>query len=192
MAALVQGACAYIGPYLLVAHLVGFAVYFYRKQAWSRGAILTLPLVVPLIPAGGLPLVAYLRAWIGDLSVVTLLLLGAALWRRLGGKRLIDAASLQGLQIAAVAGGFLLYPMTLGLSMIDPYRLGYQDGGDGFHYLASGRLLVLREDRLDEIYDQQVRITVDVEDASGATATDERVVRAIEATEIPDGPDAGP
>jgi len=73
-----------------------------------------------------------------------------------------------------------------------PYRLGYEDGGDGFFYLASGRLLVLREDTLAGLYDQSVKITVDVVDAQGRTGHDERVITAVEATEIPDAPDAGP
>ena len=74
---------------------------------------------------------------------------------------------------------------------LPPYRLGYEDGGDGFFYLASGRLLILEEAEVEALYDTEVELVLYVEDASGVASRDERVVMAVESTEIPDGPDAG-
>jgi hypothetical protein len=76
--------------------------------------------------------------------------------------------------------------------MFPPYVLGYADAGGGWYALPSGRILqVLEELVVPELYGARVRITVDVEDAAGATGSDERWVRVIEGP-LADGADAGP
>jgi hypothetical protein len=65
-----------------------------------------------------LPLVAYVRGVIGDLSIVTMLLLWTSL---LSGSK-PDPFVLK-FAIACIA--IVFYPMALGLGMIDPYAWGY-------------------------------------------------------------------
>ncbi|MFZ5523415.1 MAG: hypothetical protein ACOY9D_04945 [Pseudomonadota bacterium] len=83
--------------------------------------------VLLLIPFGELPLAAYLRGATGDLSITTLVLLGCALSRTgiaCGGN---DATSRRALLTLAALVALPLYPLSLGLTAFDPYRLGYGD-----------------------------------------------------------------
>lgn len=81
--------------------------------------------IAAMVPISGLSPAAYLRGIIGDLSITTLVLLVLAIskplfgWRPPGTK---DCFTLQMLITAAALG---LYPMALGLSYFDSYRLGY-------------------------------------------------------------------
>jgi hypothetical protein len=93
--------------------------------------------IAVLIPFGGLPLAAYVRGWIGDLSVTSLVLLTLIILRPLFGwsPSCAKAKTLLLVLIALAAIG--LYPMALGVGFFDPYRLGY-----GNPWLISGLLLL--------------------------------------------------
>lgn len=77
------------------------------------------------IPLWGLSLSGFVRGITGDLSITTLLLLAAALERSLSARVVIEDANrllmLRAIAVAAV----LFYPLALGFSAFDPYRLGY-------------------------------------------------------------------
>ncbi|MCE7527755.1 hypothetical protein [Polynucleobacter sp. IMCC 30228] len=66
-----------------------------------------------------LPLVAYVRGMVGDLSVLTLFLLWASFFLR--EKLLLPLQFKLGLVFIAL----VFYPLALGLSMFDPYAWGY-------------------------------------------------------------------
>lgn len=68
------------------------------------------------------------------------------------------------------------------------YTLGYVAEPDGWYALPSGRILQVREDEVNQVLQQRVRVSVRVVDARGAAATDERWVRVIPFS----GDDAGP
>lgn len=89
-------------------------------------AILTAAVfVVSLIPFGSLPLAGYVRGMMGDLSITTVVLAWAALsFPYCPATELRQRNSLLML-IAAAA--IVFYPMTLGMSLVDPYRLGYSN-----------------------------------------------------------------
>ena len=78
------------------------------------------------VPVGGIPLAGYLRGVFGDLSVTTMLLLGAALLGRVSGRRVLDGPERVALLGWSVAAGLALYPLTLGLTRWDPYELGFR------------------------------------------------------------------
>lgn len=80
---------------------------------------------VSLAPFNGLPLAAYVRGIVGDLSTTTIVLLWAAIL-----KPCCTATELEQrdrLLMLVAAAALLLYPMTLGMSLYDPYRMGYGD-----------------------------------------------------------------
>jgi len=80
-----------------------------------------------LIPIGELPLAAYLRGVTGDLSITTLALIGCALSSPYIACDGNDARSRRALLTLVAAVALPLYPMFLGWTAIDPYRLGYSD-----------------------------------------------------------------
>lgn len=64
-------------------------------------------------------------------------------------------------------------------SQFPPYRLGYDEGAEGWNALPSGRILQMHPDRYDsdnisELFGQRVRLRVDVRDAAGVRVWDER------------------
>jgi hypothetical protein len=115
----------YLGCMLLAAAVAAGCARRYRL---SRAARITLVLgsaSLLLVPANELMLVEYLRAAIGDLSIVTQVLLAAFLVGYVAQRRLGDERQMCAVMIAAVAGAAFLYPAALGLARFDPYALGY-------------------------------------------------------------------
>lgn len=92
-----------------------------------------------LLPLCDLPLAAYVRGILGDLSISSLLALGYVCGQRLevfqtlASRRKVGALAL----IALVA--IALYPLALGAGAYDPYRLGYGEPG----FLAVALMLAL-------------------------------------------------
>ncbi|MCK5595367.1 hypothetical protein KAI19_04240 [bacterium] len=118
----------FAGCFLLLSHLCAYVLRRYKERAFYRWTVIALPLFLLVLPVGVFTVAEYMRGIVGELSMITLFIMGAVLWHRLGGKRLIDSNSLRFLQIAVITGGILLYPMTLGVTMMDPYRFGYLRG----------------------------------------------------------------
>ncbi len=81
---------------------------------------------VLLVPANGLILGGYVRGFFGDFSAVSWMVMLAAVIRRAGGPALLDVADRRRLWCLVAIGGAVLYPMTAGLTVFDPYALGYQ------------------------------------------------------------------
>jgi hypothetical protein len=109
-------------------------------------AILTATVfIVSLVPFCGMPLAGYVRGMVGDLSITTVVLawaallqpccavVGRVLTRHVGLKPDLRSNGLFGfkqrdqLLLLVAAAAMFLYPMTLGMSLYDPYRLGYGD-----------------------------------------------------------------
>lgn len=121
-----------LGNAVALAALASKAPGVARLVPGARRAITAIVLLASLVPLGALPLAAYLRGAIGDLSLTSLLLLVLYLARfTRGGASAArpdpETGALLGL-VAATAVVF--YPMALGWGDFDPYRLGY--GSYGF------------------------------------------------------------
>lgn len=86
---------------------------FRLPLALASGALL-------LVPVGDLLAVEYLRGVFGDLSIVTQMLLAAFVLGRAPERRQLGAV-----MVLALASAVFLYPATLGLTVFDPYALGY-------------------------------------------------------------------
>ncbi len=90
-----------------------------QYRAW----VLAVIFIALLVPAGSIPLAGYLRGITGDLSVTTLVLLGASLLHRLRSRAVLPGRSMLLMLAVIAAAGF--YPLALGWGEYDPYRLGY-------------------------------------------------------------------
>lgn len=93
------------------------------NRAWRLALLLAL-LAVSCIPFDGLSLAAYVRSHTDDLAITTMLLMAWGCLRRLD---LLPPApkhrTVVWIVFAALA--VALYPATLGMSELDPYRLGF-------------------------------------------------------------------
>ncbi|GAB4121338.1 MAG: hypothetical protein Fur0040_01310 [Sideroxydans sp.] len=84
-----------------------------------------------MLPLAGLSLAGWLRGLIGDLSLPSLLLLGASVYARVRGRTepLWDGRERFALMVSIALLALLLYPFALGLGPLDPYRAGYGSAG---------------------------------------------------------------
>jgi hypothetical protein len=83
-------------------------------------------LALSFVPLAGLSLANYVHSFTGDAAITTLLALAYLTAVRVGfAPTLRHEARLQILLVMAGLALFL-YPATMGLSYMDPYRLGYQ------------------------------------------------------------------
>ncbi len=80
---------------------------------------------ISFIPVDGLSLAAYMRSFTDDVAITSLVALAFATAVRMGmAARLGHAARLQ-LLIVMAALALFLYPATMGLTYVDPYRWGF-------------------------------------------------------------------
>lgn len=107
---------------VLVLHLPRVQCLPKRKLAVLGVTLLALSCV----PIGGLPLAAYVRGATGDLSITTLILVWRALLRPYCVPSPPTGSHLHLLLLIAVCA-IVFYPMTLGMTLFDPYRLGYSN-----------------------------------------------------------------
>ena len=95
---------------------------FGLPRAW-RIALLAALLAVSFIALDGLSLAAYLRSYIDDLAITTMVFMAWGCLRRLD--LLPPARGKTGVLILFAVMALVLYPATLGMSDLDPYRFGY-------------------------------------------------------------------
>lgn len=117
---------AVAGQALLVTVLLTLLAGRFVRDARKRKIVVAvLLLLCMLIPLNGLTVAQWLRSVLGDLSVLTLVLLSNILAQRLFIFNLIKPVSRQSLLWGVVLVGVVFYPLALGLGAFDPYRLGY-------------------------------------------------------------------
>ncbi|MGH8335191.1 MAG: hypothetical protein ACRER3_05825 [Pseudomonas fluorescens] len=95
---------------------------FGLPKIW-RIALLAALLAASFIPLDGLSLAAYLRSYIDDLAITSMVFMTWGCLRRLD--ILPPARGKTGVLILFAAMALVLYPATLGMSDLDPYRFGY-------------------------------------------------------------------
>ena len=105
----------------MVARLPGVA----RLQNTHFVLLVCTIAIGALIPFGGLPIAAYVRGWMGDLSITSLMLLLMILLRPVFGWSKFALRARISLLILIVLAALMLYPMALGMGSFDPYRWGY-------------------------------------------------------------------
>lgn len=116
------------GIALAVAALCGLcARRLWLAQSTLAQCLAVLGAALMLLPFGGLPLAAYVRGMIGDLSITTLLMLAYAVGRRAACFPQADAPRRRASLWLLVLAACTLYPLALGAGSYDPYRWGYGD-----------------------------------------------------------------
>lgn len=123
---MLHNALPYLGQVLLVAVLATVLFGKFVKDARQRMAVVAVLTVLGmLLPVSGLTFAQWLRSVVGDLSVLTFILFLDILAQRLSDHRLLDSATRNRLLSGVVVVGVVFYPLALGVSKFDPYRLGY-------------------------------------------------------------------
>lgn len=106
--------------------LIGFVVLSaLRFTAPWRPWLLPLLAAASFIPISQLPLATYVRSVTDDLAISTLVLLAWVALTRLGLLQPLGCAQRVQLLLVFIVLSLLLYPATLGLTYLDPYRWGF-------------------------------------------------------------------
>jgi hypothetical protein len=115
----------FVGPFLIAALMLHLVLRRFRGRAFYPWVVLGGAVLLVLLPLQGLPLAGYIRGLLGDLSMLSLMLMGNALWIGVAGGQGLIQSSRSMLLLAVGLIGALFYPLALGLSGFDPYQLGY-------------------------------------------------------------------
>lgn len=94
----------------------------------SRSMQITLLLVLvcgAVLPLNGISLAIYVRSVIDDLAITTLIALSIGTAVRMGLMNAPTRTHQSELLVCFAVLALILYPATLGLTYLDPYRLGY-------------------------------------------------------------------
>lgn len=116
----------YVGQVLLLAVLITVMLGRFVKDSRQRMSIVAVLLALGLfLPVYGLSIAQWLRSVVGDLSVLTLVIFLNILAQRLFNHKLLAPATRNNLLLGVALVGVVFYPLALGVSVFDPYPLGY-------------------------------------------------------------------
>jgi len=114
------------GQVLLLAVLFAMLAEKLARDVRKRKLIVAVLLVAGLfVPVNGLSLSQWLRSALGDLSVITLVILLNSVVNRLFNVQLLTPPARKNLLSGIVLVGVLFYPLALGLGPVDPYAFAY-------------------------------------------------------------------
>jgi hypothetical protein len=123
---MMQNIFPFVGQVLLLAVLLALLLGRLVKLSRQRMLIVAVLLVAGLLlPVYGLSIAQWLRSALGDLSIPTLVVFSNILMQRLFNYRLLAPATRNTLLLGVALVGVVFYPLALGVSAFDPYRLGY-------------------------------------------------------------------
>lgn len=123
---ILHNALPYLGQVLLLAVLLALmSGSLIKDKRLHRVSVAVLLLVGMFVPVYGLTFAQWLRSVVGDLSVFTLLIFANILAQRLLNQNLLPSVTRNKLLPGIVVVGVVFYPLALGVSEFDPYRLGY-------------------------------------------------------------------
>jgi hypothetical protein len=120
------GVLPYAGQVLLLAVLLTLILGRFVNDSRRRlGLVAVLLALGMFLPVSGSTIAQWLRSVSGDLSVLTLVIFSNILAQRLFHFKLVQSTSIKPLLLGVAVVGVVFYPMALGVSAFDPYRLGY-------------------------------------------------------------------
>lgn len=96
-----------------------------KRSTRTRLAALAGAALLSIVPVDGLSLAEYVHSLTNDLSITSLLWLAWVAGATIGGVRAMSERQHLQLAFGFSSLALLLYPAAMGLSMFDPYRLGY-------------------------------------------------------------------
>jgi hypothetical protein len=116
---------AYAGPILLVSTiLLQVLAAAHARWRWTLPLILAVLMSLPLFDR--LSAVEYIRGWVGDFSITTILLLAISTWHGMSARETLEHKDRAAVFICTTVAGLVLYPLTMGIGGWDPYGVGYR------------------------------------------------------------------
>jgi hypothetical protein len=110
---------------IIAAVAVWFSSLITMQPKLRWGVVAVVVVLTLIIPVAGSNPWSWLSGATGELSIVTMILLTAFTLRQLTGHSVLETQARRHLYYLVLVAGLLLYPATLGLSLFDPYTLGF-------------------------------------------------------------------
>jgi len=136
---------SFLTYYIVLAILLQWVSRSFVNRRMANSLTLFAPLLILIIPFSGLPVAYYLRGATGDLSVITVMLLSAALARTFYNIEILNKKTAGYFYLAIFIIGALFYITSLGYGQFDPYGLTYESLVIPFTLLASLVLLAWKK-----------------------------------------------
>jgi len=123
---MVQQILPVVGQVSLFAVLFAMLAERLVKDVHKRKLIVAVLLVLCLfVPVNGLSISQWVRSALGDLSVLTVVILANIAVQRLFSVHLLSPDARKNLLPGIALLGVLFYPLALGLGPVDPYAFGF-------------------------------------------------------------------
>lgn len=118
----------YLGLFGCLLILVAMPLVSIRQPRFNRKVVTIVMFAMMALaatPILGLPVVGYIRAGIGDLSITSMIMLCLFIASAYAGKPYMGKTDKHWLAYAILLCALIVYPLGLGLTLIDTYALGY-------------------------------------------------------------------
>jgi hypothetical protein len=118
-------------PPLWATLTVTLVLFLCAPRRWTQRprsavVVLVLALGAACVPLNGLPVAAWIRGAIDDLSMVSMMLLALACFCRVSGRTFMSMTEKRALRVMVLTAGVVLYPASLGMAMADPWQWGFE------------------------------------------------------------------
>ena len=118
----------YLGLFGCMLLLVALPLPIIRQPRLGRKAVTIVMfamIALAATPINDLSVVGYIRAGAGDLSITSIIMLCLFIASAYAGKPYMDSTDKQWLARAIVLCACIVYPLGLGLTLVDTYAMGY-------------------------------------------------------------------
>lgn len=136
---------SFLTYYIVLAILLQWVSRSFVNRRMANSLTLFAPLLILIIPFSGLPVFYYLRGATGDLSIITVMLLSAALARAFYKFEIFNKNTADYFYFTVFSIGTIFYITSLGYGQFDPYGLAYESLIIPFTLLASLVLLAWKK-----------------------------------------------
>lgn len=118
-----------LGHLLLICGITSSVLRLRMRNPLLRWTALLGCLGVMFVGIDGMSVVGYTRGLVGDLSITTQILLACTVLRHLLDRKILPDEDQKFVLVGVAVTGLFVYPMGLGLTMSDPYELGFNSLG---------------------------------------------------------------
>ena len=115
----------FMGHFLLFFSAVFLVFGLRRRSPLIRVAVAAACLAFMFVVFDGVNVAGYMRGLLGDLSITTAGLLACSIVGHMMNRDILSEDDRRCVLMVVAISGLFLYPLTLGLMWVDPYRLGY-------------------------------------------------------------------
>ena len=122
---------------LLFAWVISRLFNTFSNNRWFRLILLVVAYALSLVPIQGTLIAEYIQGYFGYLSIPSIVCILLSFLSGVSLQPMLKQREKRVAFLLIVSAGCFLYPFTMGLSLFDPYALGYRPMGLGIALCAT-------------------------------------------------------